>query len=96
MCRQGMSLEDVAIALGKSKQAVYQKYLKLVPRVGSAGNGRKKSSSVDMAEDVKVRLLSAVARGKAAFWAGIAKEVGEGITGPQCEAQWNEVVMNRA
>ena len=88
-----MSFHEIAIALDKSERAVSQKYLKLVPIAGSPA--RKKASDVEMTEGMKVRLLSAVARKKPVFWAQVAKEVGEGATGTQCESEWNEVIRKR-
>ena len=93
MRRQGMTFHEIAVALDKSERAVQQKYLKLVPAATSPG--KKKASDVDMTEEMKVRLLSAVARKKTAFWADVAREVGGGVTGAQCESQWNEVIRER-
>ncbi len=93
MRRQGMSFPEIAMALDKTERAVSQKYLKLVPVAGSPG--RKKTSDVEMTEGMKVRLLSAVARKKTTFWMDVAKEVGEGATGAQCESEWNQVIRRR-
>lgn len=93
MRRQGMTFSEIAVALDKSERGVQQKYLKLVPIAGSPG--KKKASDVEMTEEMKVRLLSAVARKKTAFWSDVAREVGGGATGVQCESQWNEVIRER-
>jgi hypothetical protein len=94
MRRSKMSNAEVAKELKKSERAVSQKYLKLVPSSSPRKLGGKKGLSVVMTEDVKVNILSAVARKKNKFWAEVAAEVG-GITGPQCEQLWNDEVRNR-
>lgn len=93
MRRQGMIFSEIAVALDKSERSVQQKYLKLVPL--AASTGKKKTSEMEMTEEMKVRLLSAVARKKTAFWVDVAREVGGGATGTQCESQWNEVIRER-
>lgn len=93
MRRQGMIFSEIAVALEKSERSVQQKYLKLVPLAASPG--KKKASDMEMTEEMKVRLLSAVARKKTAFWVDVAREVGGGATGTQCESQWNEVIRER-
>jgi hypothetical protein len=93
MRRQGSTFHEIAVALDKSERAVQQKYLKLVPPAPSPG--KKKASDVEMTEEMKVRLLSAVARKKTTFWVDVAREVGGGATGAQCESQWNQVIRER-
>jgi hypothetical protein len=92
MYSQGHSPSHIAHALDRSVRAVQQKYLKVVP----LANGiRKKESNVDMSKDMKFKLLAAVAKRKNAFWATVAKEVGERVSGALCEAEWNDVIRNR-
>jgi hypothetical protein len=78
--------------LNKTQRSVNQHFLKLVPANGNLT--RKKTSFVDMSEEMKVKLLAAVARRKSKFWNEVAQEVG-GITGAQCEAEWTETVAKR-
>jgi hypothetical protein len=94
MRRQHKSTEEIAIALNKTPNAIVQKYIKLVPPSGGAGKKRK-NTDVDMTEEMKVRLLAAVARAKPSFWATVAHEVGNGITPRQCEMEWNVVIKER-
>ena len=93
MRRQGMVCSAVAKALGKTERAVSQRYLKLVP----TNNPRKKSKAdyIEMSEEMKIKLLAAVARRKNSFWQDVAKEVGGGVTGPQCEVEWTDVIRSR-
>jgi hypothetical protein len=78
--------------LNKSERSVNQHFLKLVP--ANRTPTRKKHSFVEMSEEMKVKLLAAVARRKSRFWNEVAQEVG-GITGAQCEAEWTETVAKR-
>lgn len=93
MRRQGMVCSAVAKALGKTERAVSQRYLKLIP----TNNPRKRSKIdyIEMSEEMKIKLLAAVARRKNTFWQDVAKEVGGGVTGSQCEMEWTEVVRSR-
>jgi hypothetical protein len=92
--RQGVSFNDIAIALNKTVRGVAQKYIKLMPPSNSPSKA-KKSSTVEFTEEMKISTLSAVASAKTEFWAGIAKRVGHGATGAQCEQVWNDEVRNR-
>lgn len=94
MRRQGMSFGGIAKALGKTQRAVEQKHLKIVP-VAAGSPGKSKFSDIEMSEEMEVKLLGAVAKMKTGFWVTVAKEVGGGASGPQCEAKWNDVVRNR-
>lgn len=94
MRRQGMAYEDIATNLGKTARAVQQQYLKLVPAPNSPSKKRK-TNDVVVTEDMKVKLLAAVAKTKPAFWATVAQAVGNGITPGQCEMEWNDVVKAR-
>jgi len=88
-----MSFNDIATALNRTVRGVAQKYDKLMPS-GSPSKA-KKSSTTEFTEEMKISTLSAVASAKTDFWAGIAKRVGHGATGAQCEQAWNEEVRNR-
>jgi hypothetical protein len=92
MRRKGMSFPNIATALNKTERAVSQKYQKLLP---ASNSPKRKTEETAMSEEMKIRLLSAVARGKDAFWVAVAKEVGEGATGTQCEATWNMTIRER-
>jgi len=94
MRRRGMSYEEIAVAMDKTARAVSQQYLKLVPSSASPGKKRK-ATDVEMTEDMKVKLLAAVAKAKPTFWASVAKEVGNGISPGQCEMEWNTVIKDR-
>jgi hypothetical protein len=84
------------VALAKSQRGVEQKYLKLMPPANSPSKASsKKGNSVEWTEEMKLALLSAVARGKPTFWQGIAKHVGNNVSAAQCEQEWNEQVKNR-
>jgi hypothetical protein len=78
--------------LNKTERAVNQRFLKLVPANGTTT--KKKSTFVEMSEEMKVKLLGAVARRKRTFWNAVAQEVGD-ITGAQCEAEWTEAIAKR-
>ena len=93
MCRQGHPMKEIAEVLDKTERAVAQKYVKLVPPANS--HNKKKVGQIVVTEEVKVKLLSAVARGKTPFWNTVAKEVGSGISGAQCEEEYNEVIRKR-
>jgi hypothetical protein len=88
-----MSFTDIATVLNKTERAVSQKYLKLIPTTNSPK--KRKLEEMEMSEEVEIRILSAVAKTKDAFWACVAKEVGKGLTGPQCEAVWNMTINGR-
>jgi hypothetical protein len=93
MRRQGLQSKQVAVALGKTERAVAQKYLKLVPLNGP----RRKAAAMEpqMTEQMKIKLLSEVARKKSAFWSGIARAVGEGATPAQCEEVYTNEIKRR-
>ena len=95
MRRQGNSFAEIAEALGRTERSVSQKYLKLVPATASPTKRKSAYSDIPMSEDMKVKLLGAVAKHKTAFWQAIARDVGRGVTGPQCESEWAEVIRNR-
>ena len=86
-------MKEIATALGKTERGVSQKYLKLVP---ANGPRRKKGDEPEMTEDMKIKLLSAVARKKFAFWNAIAKETGEGATALQCEQVYTNEITKRS
>jgi hypothetical protein len=88
-----MSFDDIATALNRTVRSVAQKYDKLMPS-GSPSKA-KKSSTIEFTEEMKISTLRSVASAKTEFWAGIAKSVGQGATGAQCEQAWNEEVRNR-
>jgi len=81
MRRQGASFGNIAIAMRKTQRAVEQKYRKVVP----TNAPKKKIADVEMTEEMKIKLLSAVARRKPTFWAEVAREVGDGVMPGQCE-----------
>jgi len=76
----------------KTDRAVSQKFLKLVP---SNGPRRKAAVEPEMSEQMKIKLLSAVAKKKAAFWMDIARGVGEGATPAQCEEVYTNEIKKR-
>lgn len=88
-----MSFTEIALALKKTERAVSQKYLKLIPTSNSPK--KRKWEETEMSKEMEVRILSAVAKAKDAFWAHVASEVGDGVTGAQCEAAWNMTVRER-
>jgi hypothetical protein len=90
--RQGFSFPDIATMLNKTQRSVNQRFLKLVP--ANRTLTKKKHSFVDMSEEMKVKMLAAVARRKTKFWNEVAQEVG-GVTGAQCEAEWTQTVAKR-
>jgi len=92
MRRQGMRFTEIATALSKTLRAVQQRHLKLVP---TNAPRKKKADHIELSEHMKIKLLAAVARRKPAFWAEVAKEVGNGCTAAQCEAEWADVVRQR-
>jgi len=76
----------------KTERAVAQKYLKLVP---ANAPRRKAATEPDMSEEMKIKLLSTVARKKPAFWSDIARAVGEGATSAQCEEVYTNEIKKR-
>jgi hypothetical protein len=93
MRRQGMKWEDIARALDKTVRAAQQHYLKLVPP--ASPSKKRPTNEVLMTEEMKVKLLAAVAKEKPKFWAMVSQNVGNGITPAQCEMEWNDVIRQR-
>ena len=88
-----MKWEDIAHALEKTVRAVKQQYLKLVPPANPSK--KRRDNEVFVTEEMKVKLLAAVAKDKPKLWAAVSREVGNGITPAQCEKEWNEVIKER-
>jgi len=78
--------------MNKTERAVEQKYLKLIP---ANAPRRKAATEPEMSEEMKIRLLSAVAKKKTAFWNDIARAVGEGTTAGQCEGAYTNEIRKR-
>lgn len=91
MRRQGMKWDAIAQALNKTIRSVEQKYLKLVP----SNSPKRKKPEVEMTEEMRIRLLSSVARRKHGFWVMVAGDVGEGASAAQCEEIYNGEVSRR-
>jgi len=85
-------MSEIALAMNKTERAVSQKYLKLFPPTNST---RRKVAEKQMSEEMKIKLLSLVAKHKSGFWNTIARDIGDGFTAVECETEYNAVIRNR-